>query len=153
MIKRHLQSDRGVSEREGAAKKEMPIRLERDSQQKASTGITKLKDQIRQMVARINKRDVVEVCSPPRTVKVADETGLAPGWSLDLAIVDDNGRPCDFSLPRMRKRARETLTPDKPLLFVGSPICTNVSRAMHMNWGEMSHVEKERRLNSAKVRL
>ena len=54
------------------------------------------------MVEEFNAIDVAEICSPPRVVQYAKEFGLTSGWSLDLQIADEDGRPWDSTKKEMR---------------------------------------------------
>ena len=49
--------------------------------------------------------DGSEVYSPPRIALQAASFGLSPGYSLDLTVRDDNGRPWDLSDPQMQAKA------------------------------------------------
>lgn len=80
-----------------------------------------------------NGADVAEVCSPPR---VAHDAGiqkylgmdLAPGWSLDLSVVDKiSGLPWDLSTHGMTPRATELVLRGRPHTVVCSPACTPFS--------------------------
>ncbi len=66
--------------------------------------------------------DIMEVFSPERVVKEAARYGLTPGWSLDLKTGWDLNREED------RRRAKDIIEKDQPLLVVGSPVCTPFSR-------------------------
>ena len=67
--------------------------------------------------------DVAEFYSPPRVADVAMKIGLRAGWSLDLTTHDTDGRAWDFNILEMRNRAARKVLTDKPLLFIGSPMC------------------------------
>lgn len=72
---------------------------------------------------------------------------------MDLIISDVDGRLWDFSLLEMRKRAKDKIARDEPLLTIGPPMCTNFSSAMDIHWGRMSDEEKENRLIAARLHL
>ena len=81
-------------------------------------------------VARSLRAIVSEVYSPPRITKAAKllpEYGVVPGLAFDLTVNDEDGRPWDFNIPAQRRRAREMLEQQRPLLLVGSPMCTAFS--------------------------
>ena len=68
--------------------------------------------------------------SPPRIsalAKMLPSYGIAPGLELDLTVPDENGEPWNFSGPSMRAKAEKLLDAQKPLLLVGSPMCTAFS--------------------------
>ena len=56
-----------------------------------------------------------------------------PGFALDLTTVDSDGRPWDFDEKVMRERALERVRREKPLLLVGSPMCTAFSTWQRIN--------------------
>ena len=87
---------------------------------------------------KTSKHVVSEVYSPPRItleIKKGKYRNLASGIALDLTVNDpDDGRPWDFSLKSKRDKAREMLQQSKPLLLIGSPMCTAFSTWQHLNW-------------------
>ena len=79
---------------------------------------------------------VSEVYSPPRVTaatKLLPELQLMPGFALDLTTVDSDSRPWDFDEKVMRERALERVRREKPLLLVGSPMCTAFSTWQRIN--------------------
>ena len=50
----------------------------------------------------------------------------------------------------MRAKAIERIKMDKPLLIVGSPMCTDWSSMMNMNWPRMTEEERARRMKEAR---
>ena len=97
--------------------------------------------------------DVAEVCSPPRVATHARAFGLRPGWSLDITNHDHGGEPWDFSKPKMRERIRKKIQRDKPLLIIGSPMCTDWSTMMNLNWPRMSEDQINSRMKAARMHL
>ena len=82
-------------------------------------------DELMTVVSKVIRgADISEVYSPERVVKLPKAMGLAGGLSLDLATCDSKGRPWDFDLPVMRQAAIDHVVRDKPLLLIGSPMCT-----------------------------
>ena len=77
---------------------------------------------------RAIKRLVSEIYSPPRIIlEIMRSTfrNLTPGLALDLTVNDpDDGMPWDFSLKSKRTKARELLQHSRPVLLIGSPMCT-----------------------------
>ena len=69
---------------------------------------------------------VAEVYSPPRVAIEAEKFGLQPGWSMDLT----NG--WDFRQKEDRERAKKYVEEEKPLLLIGSPMCTYFSNMVHL---------------------
>ena len=80
--------------------------------------------------------DVSELYGPPRVAARAKELGLRAGWSLDLTTKDKDGNYWDFSKNEMRQRATAKIKKDKPLLIIGSPICTDWGPMMNFQFGE-----------------
>ena len=74
-----------------------------------------------------NNHAVCEIYSPARVEPVARKQGFAQGHSLDLTTTDDAGRPWDFDDPACRKRAKELVKASRPLLLIGSSMCTYFS--------------------------
>ena len=100
-----------------------------------------------------DQHDIAEIYSPPRVVAEARAMGLRGGWSLDITGQDDQGQPWDFSQPKMREKAMRLLKETKPRLLIGSPMCTDWSVLMNLNWGRMSSEERERRMSEARTHL
>ena len=86
---------------------------------------------------------ISEIYSPPRIAPHAEDHGFAPGWSLDLTTTDDAGRAWDFSRHDCRERARRLLKETRPLLLIGSPMCTWFSALQHFNKGKVDTAEWE----------
>ena len=72
--------------------------------------------------------DVAEIYSPPRVVALARKYGLRPGFSLDVTVDDDTGKPWDFNDPDQRGKAKKLAISEKLWLLIGSPVCTWLSR-------------------------
>ena len=71
---------------------------------------------------------MAEVYSPARMIRGAQRIGLIPtAWALDLAEVDEEGRPHDFDDPRQRKIVEDKLLKGQPVLLILSPMCTAFS--------------------------
>ena len=74
-------------------------------------------------------RDIGEAYSPPRLIALASEYGLEPLWAMDLTTHDEaTGEPWDFNAPRIRERALQKISGDKPgLVMLGptrAPFCS-----------------------------
>ena len=82
--------------------------------------------------------DISEVYSPERVVEAAKSMGLKGGISMDITTHDPRGRPWDFDLLEMRNQAIRHIMEEKPLLLIGSPMCTMFSQLQSMNWGKSS---------------
>ena len=86
------------------------------------------------MLAHILKgHDITELYSPPRVTEMAVRIGLSAGFAMDLTTVDDQGRPWDFSQEECRSRAKAAIAASKPLLVIGSPMCTAYSVMQNLN--------------------
>ena len=79
---------------------------------------------------------VSEIYSPPRVTKATEllpELNVIPGFALDLTTADSDGRLWDFDEKEMRDRAMKKVTEEKPMLLVGSPMCTAFSTWQRVN--------------------
>ncbi len=47
--------------------------------------------------------------------------------SLDLTGCDEQGKPWDFNLKEQRDKAEKILDEQRPLLLIGTPMCTAFS--------------------------
>ncbi len=70
--------------------------------------------------------DVTEIYSPRRVVEVAEEMGLRGGLSLDLTT------GWDFDREEDRDKTWEYITRIKPLVVIGSPMCTMFSQLQNL---------------------
>ena len=73
---------------------------------------------------------VSEIYSAPRVTEMARRKarlGLLPGCALDLTGCDERGRPWDFNVAEMRDQAEKRLDRQKPMLLIGTPMCTAFS--------------------------
>ena len=68
--------------------------------------------------------DVAELLQPPRVTKMASTMGLRVGWGVDLTTNDTDGRAWNINVPEMRNRVARKVLNDKPMLSIGSPMCT-----------------------------
>ena len=82
------------------------------------------------------KPTVAEIYSPPRITALLPGYGLYPGVAMDITTNDEDGRPWDFNDPRQRQRARDRLRADRPLVLVGSPMCTAFCRLQAINYAK-----------------
>ena len=71
--------------------------------------------------------DVTEVYSPPRVIPIAEEMGLKGGSSMDLLT------GWDFSKVTHRRAAFNQIRTQKPLVVIGSPMCTMFSTLQNLN--------------------
>ena len=74
-------------------------------------------------------------------------------WSLDLTTQDEDGRYWDFTEPEMRNRAARKVLQDKPVLFIGSPMCTVYSTMNHINHAKMPRELVNQRFREARKHL
>ena len=63
----------------------------------------------------------------------AEQKGFCPGWSLDLSTTNAAGRPWDFNLPECLVEAKRLVLEKRPLLLIGSPMCTWFSQLQNLN--------------------
>ena len=81
-------------------------------------------------------RIVSEIYSPPRVTaaaKLLPELRCVPGFAIDLTVEDEHGRPWDFDIADNRRRARQMAIEQKPMLLIGSPMCTAFSAWQYIN--------------------
>ncbi len=70
---------------------------------------------------------VSEVYSPPGVTacaKLLPSLKVIPGFALDLTTTDSKGVAWDFDKLERRQEARRLIEKEKPMLLVGSPMCT-----------------------------
>ena len=101
----------------------------------------------------INNMQVAEVYSPPMVVEMANKMGLRGGWGLDLTTTDDDELPWDFNSLKMRNRAVRKLTRDKPLVIIGSPMCTAYGVMNRINYCKMPEEDVAAKLAYARRHL
>ena len=65
--------------------------------------------------------------------KLLPELRCVPGFALDLTVQDEDGRPWEFDIAENRQRAREMVLMQRPMLLVGSPMCTAFSTWQYIN--------------------
>ena len=79
---------------------------------------------------------VSEIYSPPRVTaatKLLPELKIIPGFALDLATADVDGKLWDFDSKIMRNRAMQRVKDERPMVLVGSPMCTAFSTWQRIN--------------------
>ena len=79
---------------------------------------------------------VSEIYSPPRVTaapKLLPELRIIPGSSLDLTTADVDAQLWDFGSKVMRDRALKKIREERPLLLIGSPMCTAFSTWQRIN--------------------
>ena len=79
---------------------------------------------------------VSEVYSAPRVTDAArrfPRIGILPGTAFDLTSNDSEGNPWDFSIPSQRRKAEAQIEKEKPVLLIGSPMCTPFSNIQNIN--------------------
>ena len=87
---------------------------------------------------------VSEIYSPPRVtaaIKLIPELKLIPGFAFDITTDDETGQPWDFDKPEQRQKARERIRREKPMLLIGSPMCTAFS-----SWQELNKHKRDPKL-------
>ena len=90
------------------------------------------------------KPDVSEIYSPPRVVPVAEKMGLKGGDSMDIL----NG--WDFNLRAHRRAAYKLIQKTRPLVLIGSPMCTMFSTLRNMNVAKGSEEWNRKWANACK---
>ena len=96
------------------------------------------------------KFDVTEIYSPPRITAMAKKMGLKDGWALDLTETDeDDNQPWDFSIPSKRKKAKDKVKADKPLVLVLCPMCGPFSTVQEFNYQSLGEEKVTTKLGKA----
>ena len=102
------------------------------------------------------KAIVSEIYSPPRVtaaIKLLPELRLIPGFAFDVTTVDEEGKPWDFDDPGQRAKARERILREKPMLLIGSPMCTAFSAWQELNKHKRDPKLIQKEWNKAMVHL
>ena len=103
----------------------------------------------RREVKKGSKHLVSEIYSPPRItrdVRRGRYRNFAPGFALDLAVVDpDDGQPWDFCSKAKRDKACRMQREQRPILLIGSPMCTQFSSWQNLNFSKGNDKEAIRR--------
>ena len=122
----------------------------------ASTSVEELADGVNIMSLNVGSTfevtaqgSVAEIYSPPRIVPHAEKASFLPRWSLDLTIKDETSQPYDFNKHDCREKARRLIHKTKPLLLIGSPMCTWFSVLQNLNKKHMSKEDWQRAYNNA----
>ena len=84
-------------------------------------------------VAALARNLVTEVYSPPRVVKFAARHKLQEGHSIDIQCNDENGEPWDLNSNQKRNQLIHLIVDTKPILVIGSPMCTMFSTLQNLN--------------------
>lgn len=90
----------------------------------------------RRETTRRTRAIVSEIYSAPRVTDAARRHarfGAMPGLALDLTGHDDDGRPWDFNVPGKREKAERLLDAQRPVLLIGTPMCTAFSNIQNLN--------------------
>ena len=121
----------------------------------ASQGKNNLGSQINTEMLNLLKKQmqVAEIYSPPRVVEMANKMGMRGCWSLDLTTCDTDGQPWDLNGTKVRNRAIRKVIFDKPIVPIGSPMCTEYSAMSRTNHCRMAPEEVEQRLVHARRHL
>ena len=80
---------------------------------------------------------VSEVYSAPRVTaaatKLSPELRQIPGFALELTTAGSDVRQWDFDNKVIRERAMNRVNEDRPMLLVGSPMCSAFSTWQRIN--------------------
>ena len=89
---------------------------------------------------KTSKYFVSEIYSQPRItheVKRGRYRNLAPGFALHLTIVEpEDGKPWVFSQKEKRDKARRMQREQRPILRIGSPMCTHFSSWQYLDYSK-----------------
>ena len=85
-------------------------------------------------------------------VESMPELKLIPGMALDLTCIDpDDNLPCDFNVKEKREKALRLIRQQKPMLLIGSPMCTAWSTWQFLN--DVNRTPEERLRLKVEARL
>ena len=84
---------------------------------------------------------------------MATTMGLRAGWSMDITTNDIDGKALDFNVLEMRNRAARRVLNDRPMLLIGSPMCTVHSVMNNVNHAHMPPEIVKERFNYARKHL
>ena len=97
-----------------------------------------------------------EIYSPERVTaaaKLLPSFNVAPGFALDVTRNNDRGLPWDFSIAERRAEALAMVENQKPMMLVGSPMCTAFCAWQRLNAHKRDPVEAKRQWDMAMVHL
>ena len=92
---------------------------------------------------------ISEIYSPPRIAPLAPKVGLQTGDSFDIRTHDQDGQAWDFSNAQQRLKAYNHICKTRPLLVIGSPMCTMFSKLMGLNRQKMGEARYQRAYKEA----
>ena len=101
-------------------------------------------------------RTVSEIYSAPRVTDAAKRIPgwkVLPGFALDLTQRDERGMPWDFDDVDMRRKARAKVVSEKPMLLVGTPMCTAFSALLALSTEKRDPEVVKRQITRARVHL
>ena len=90
---------------------------------------------------------------PHRVTALLPQGNLLPGFAMDITTNDEDGRPWDFDNADQRRKAREQLRRDQPLVLIGSPVCTAFCRLQSINFACMDPDRVRAILSRARMHL
>ena len=79
--------------------------------------------------------------------------GIISGTAFDLTLNDDTSLPWDFSTPSQRAKAEEIFDRQKPILLVGSPMCTPFSNIQNLNNDRRDPGDMKKEIDRARIHL
>ena len=101
-------------------------------------------------------RTVSEMYSAPRVTDAAKRMPnfkVLPGFALDITQKDERGIPWDFDSVEMRQKARAKVVTEKPMLVVGTPMCTAFSALLALSTAKRDPEAVKRQITRARVHL
>ena len=96
---------------------------------------------------------VSEVYNPERFKADALMKGLRFGDAFDMKLAKEDGTHWDLSKPEEQQQCRNILERRRPLLLIGSPMCTMFSRLMQLNRKHFTDEEWKAKMEDAKAHL
>ena len=106
---------------------------------------------------RTQIRNIVsEIYSPARVtqaIKLLPGIGLVAGFAFDITNANDKGEPWNFDLEEKRNEAIAIVEEQKPMILIGSPICTPYTTLQALSKHKRSQKDIDEMMAKAKVHM
>ena len=96
---------------------------------------------------------VSELYNPERFREETNTQGLCFGDAFDMKVPKVDGTPWDLSVEDDRKECKAILEARRPLLLIGSPMCTMFSRLMQLNKKHFTEEQWRKKMQEAESHL
>ena len=102
------------------------------------------------------RKEQSEIYSGPRVTRAAKllpNLGVLPGFALDLSTTDKDGKAWDFDDDERRIAARKLIRTERPMLIIGSPMCTEFCLLLNLSKGKRDPAVVAKKLKRAREHL